>query len=82
MYTADALSWAPIYSVSVCGEEKGMEAFVAAVISSLSAFEGRLEEYRKEQRSDATCSQIIVYCQEGWPDNDQIKDNIKLYWSV
>ena len=81
LYTADALSRAPIYSVSVGGEEKRMEAFVAAVISSLPASDGRLEEYRKEQRADATCSQVIVYCQEGWPNNDQIKDNVKPYWS-
>ena len=82
LYTADTLSRAPIYSVSVGGEEKGMEASVAAVVSSLPASGGRLVEYHKEQRADATCLQVIVYCQEGWPDKDKIKDNVKPYWSV
>ena len=61
LYTADTLSRVPIYSVSV---EKGIKAFVAAVVSSLPASGGRNTAKSREQ--------MLLVCQEGWPDKDKI----------
>ena len=82
LYTADALSRAPI---SVADEEslqsqEEVEAFIQTVTSTLPATEHRLEMYRKAQAEDAVCSTVREYCERGWPERRLVKPDIRPYW--
>ncbi len=84
MYTADTLSRAPSVEtsddhVSLQGE---VETFVAAVAANLPASAERLEAYRISQTRDATCSQVVKFCQSEWPAKQRISTELKPYWEV
>ena len=59
-----------------------MESFVQAIISSLPANDSKLQEYRKGQVEDNTCSQIIQWCQSEWPDRGSVPSDLQTYWTV
>ena len=52
------------------------------MLPHLPASEQRLEEYRKAQAADPTCSEVINYCHHGWPNGSSINANIKPYWNA
>ena len=39
-----------------------------------------LDEYRKAQHADATCSKLIAFCKNGWPDRSKVTGNLSRYW--
>ena len=84
LYTADTLSRAPVTQVLKEREEVEMESlnFVQAIISSLPANDSKLQEYRKGQVEDNTCSQIIQWCQSEWPDRGSVSSDLQPYWTV
>ena len=41
--------------------------FVQAIIESLPAHNDRLNEYRQNEATDTICSQLLIFCQSGWP---------------
>ena len=83
LYTADTLSRAPRISTENDKElEEDIEHLMEVVVKSLPATEPRLEEYAKAQRLDPICSQIVEYCQQGWPDKHKIQLQLKPYWKV
>ena len=76
LYTADALSRAPIDRNSSASKEhqSEVECYVNAVMVSLPASDHRLEEIRIELKMDGTLKIVMQYMQHGWPD-----DKRKLY---
>ena len=85
LYTADALSRAPITSVSSTKEidDNQTELFINAIVSSLHASADRLQEYRAAQQADNHCQQLIDFCKRGWPEyKRQLPGDLHKYWPV
>ena len=70
MHIADALSRLQVRDQMVQStiDDDDMVAYVGSVISSLPASDTRLQQIVEAQDEDPVCSQIKVYCYEGWPD--------------
>lgn len=75
LYTADTLSRAPGAGPSPSDEafQKETAAFVNLVHQSLPASDQRLSQIKDHQWEDDICREILMYVQEGWPDNSKIK---------
>ena len=82
LYTADTLSRAPITSSSDCFDNMDMESFLHVIASSLPVNPDRLEVYCQAQKADPICSQIIAYCNQGWPSRHRIEEKYRSYWKV
>ena len=85
LYTADALSRAPITSFSSTKEidDNQTELFINAIVSSLPASADRLQEYRAAQQADNHCQQLIDFCKRGWPEyKRQLPGDLHKYWPV
>ena len=83
LHTADALSRAPvIYSGE--GEElqEEVEAYIEGVVALLPASKHRLQQFREAQAQDPVCSQVLRFCEIGWPDKRQIPQGLTPYWKV
>ena len=81
--TADTLSRAPLPSTANDRHlEELAELTVVANIDHLPASKERLETYRQAQHSDATCSTLMKYCREGWPDKHTLVQEFKPYWQA
>ena len=66
LYTADALSRAPIPDTESTELEEEVQVFVGGVTEySLPATRGRIEEYKLAQEQDAVCVQVRGYCKSG-----------------
>ena len=81
LYMADTLSRAPICMVT---EEisSDVEMFMQSVVSALPATQDYLDTYRTAQRQDHTCSQLMQFCNSGWPDRHILKGELNKYWQV
>ena len=81
LYMADTLSRAPICMVT---EEisSDVEMFMQSVVSALPATKDYLDTYRTAQRQDHTCSQLMQFCNSGWPDRHILKGELNKYWQI
>lgn len=81
LYTADALSRAPVSTPDMADSEEGKktEIFVDNIIASLPASSDRLEAYRTAQQEDPTCSKLIIFCTRGWPSKSTHSADILPY---
>jgi len=82
--TADSLSRAPLQLQSSESSELQdvIESFMSAVIEAIPASRDHLELIRQAQKEDPTLSQVMKYCQEGWPAKHNINGSMKQYWLV
>lgn len=82
MYISDALSRAPVSSVTAKDENKSEEneMFVQAIMQSLPATDRRLEQIRLLQHEDPVCQRLIQYCNDHWPESHQLNSSLKPYW--
>jgi len=83
LYTADALSRAPLKGASDasgCSLSDEIERFVQAVTASLPANQDRLDSYRKAQAEDNICSKLIEYCTSSWPVRNKLSRDLKDFW--
>ena len=55
---------------------------MSVVIDAIPATTDRLAQIRQAQQEDPTLSQVMKYCQEGWPARHHIKGSVKQYWCV
>ena len=78
---ADALSRAPLREVDPDLQDEAY-AFVNHTIQSLPATEDRLEEIRQKQRQDEVCRLLVKYSQQGWPDQKQLTNATRPFFSV
>ena len=81
LYTADTLSRAPLPCTTTHLEEI-TEFFIDSIVSQLPANKDRLESYRSAQATDPTCSTLLTYCREGWPQRNTLKGDLVPYWSA
>ena len=83
LYTADTLSRAPLpNTITPSHLKETTEFFIKAIVSQLPASKDRLESYRIAQASDSTCSTLLTYCREGWPQRHTLKGDLVPYWSA
>ena len=82
LYTADALSCAPVFYNSPITEEEKDSCSIHALATVLPAKQDRLDEYKCAQKHDPVCSKLRDFCRQGWPSKHQIKGDLKGYWSV
>ena len=53
-----------------------------ALASYLPASADRLQQFRVAQQQDSTCSRLITFCKQGWPNKSQITGEALQYWPV
>ena len=84
LYTADALSRAPIPGKEEEPQqfEAEVETFVEAVIANLPATRQRLDVYQQSQAQDTACSQVHHYIKVGWPNKRDIGPDLLPYWKA
>ena len=82
LYTADILSQALIICPSDSSDNIHVEPFLHTIVLSLPVNSDRLEVYRQAQKADPICSQIIAYCNQGWPGRYRIEEKYSSYWKV
>ena len=83
LYTADTLSRGPLPSTANDRHLEDLaELTVVANIDHLPASKERLETYRQAQYAGATCSTLMNYCREGWPDKHTLAQEFKPYWQA
>ena len=80
LYTADALSRAPMETPSNTESEVEIETIMELCISQLPAGSHRLQEYAKAQEQDYTLSKVLKYCQTEWPKKSNIDIDVMPYW--
>ena len=83
LYTADTLS----RSRSSCnqndaGLQEEAEAVMEIYVAHLPASAKRLDDYRRAQAEDNTCSSVISYSQKGWPERKTIEADVRPYWNA
>ena len=80
--TADALSRSPSQTATQADEHFANEVqiFVDSVVAGLPATEGRLQEIRENQKQDNICSQIMDFCEFGWPEKNNLSTPAKQYF--
>ena len=78
--TADALSRASL-SISRQYLTCPAEAYINAVLLTLQASDGRLEEIRSVLKKDNTFRMVMHHVQNGWPDKRTMKSPVKTYFN-
>ena len=81
LYTADTLSRAPTAPAGmedVARQEK-VEHFMGTVTASLPASKKRLDTYCESQAKDPICSQVMMFCREGWPPRKYMAPELQPY---
>ena len=82
LYTTDALSCAPTPSSDVTAITKNIESSVNVLLSQIPASADCLKEYQYAQQNDLTCSLVITYCKQGWPNRHRVHPECIVYWKV
>ena len=84
LYTADTLSRAPVDSIDLTAPtDVDTENFVQDVVSNcLPISSSRLDEIRKAQNDDSTCYQLVNFCEDGWPNSQEISGELSCYYAV
>ena len=80
LYTADLLSRTPLSTppdTPNLALQDDIEHFIQAITSNLPASEKRLKVYRQAQSTDTEITQVITYCQSGWPKYSSLPENLK-----
>ena len=79
LYTADALSRAPISNADLEHFDQDAELFVQSVISYLPASKDRVDVFCKAQSKAFTCAKLMTFCRQGWPNNRDIEGDLLQY---
>ena len=84
MVIADALSRAPSSKTTLDDTNWRTEvnAYVNAVMNTLPATDKMLDRIRDEQNHDRNCVQLTKYCQDCWPNRNQLDNDLKPFHSV
>lgn len=83
LWTADTLSRAPLRSKQTHTDTNLLEntnIYVDSVISNLPVSGDYLASLREHLKADSTCSTLMKYCTDGWPDKSQLQGELKRYW--
>ena len=84
LYTADALSRAPLKGTIDKGSEefqREVNFYVNAILVQLPASDRRREEIRREVAKDDTLAIVSQYVKTGWPhDKRKVHGPVNVYW--
>ena len=53
-----------------------------SVISTLPAAKDYLDIYCTAQLKDNTCSQLMQFCESGWPNRNNVRGDLCKYWQI
>ena len=83
LYEADTLSRTPLLS-TMCDPivEELSELLMKTHIAHLPASTQRLSMYDRAQADDSTCSLLLQYCHNGWPEKQSVDPMDKPYCAV
>ena len=83
LHSADALSRAPISNSSKDDDDFELEtqAFVHSIVETLPASQARLDQIKSHYKGDNVCSNIIKFCEEGWPEKSALDGTMQAYWA-
>jgi len=59
---------------------KNTSIYIDSVLVNLPTSIRYLIELRKQLRTDGVYAQVIRYCEEGWPDRNQLQGSVNYYW--
>ena len=84
LLTADTHSRAPLKKESSESTDlqESVEQFISTVVESLPASSNWLENICLARSEDPILSQVMKFCQEGWPVKHAIKGMLKHYWCI
>ena len=82
LYTADALSRAPLTSVTADDAflQQEINIYANFVMSSLPASDQMLDYIRRHQEEDEVCRQLRTYVEEVWPEKHRICGAVQQFW--
>ncbi|XP_061127410.1 uncharacterized protein K02A2.6-like [Syngnathus typhle] len=84
LLTADTLSRAPVNQEtdSKATEEllNDTNIYVNEIVKNLPASSTYITQLKEEQKNDSVCSELMSFCQRGWPDYSRLIGPIKAYW--
>ncbi|KAJ8346650.1 hypothetical protein SKAU_G00280510 [Synaphobranchus kaupii] len=83
LITADTLSRAPIRRPLTEEEallEGEVQVFINTVRDNLPASQPKLQQIAEDQQQDSICSQLILQCKRGWPQQEELPQQLKPYW--
>lgn len=84
LFTADTLSRAPVIQDpdSKATEEllADTNIYVDEIINSLPASPMYITQLKEQLKTDSICSEVMSFCQRGWPDYSHLTGPIKMYW--
>jgi transposase InsO family protein len=83
LYTADTLSRAPqSHSEEDKRKSYNIEFNLSAILQQLPANAETLEKYLQAQKEDPICMQLSKFCIDGWPEQHNVKGQLKCYWQA
>lgn len=82
LYISDTLSRAPLPMKEEHCIDKDISIHVNSFMSTISASESKIQEFKKASLQDNTLQILKKYCLEGWPKHkNKLIDSIKPYWN-
>lgn len=83
LFIADTLSRAPLSENTLEDLSNDIDLHINFVMTSLPASDEKLNDIKNLTYKDSTLSQIINYCQFGWPEHKRsVNQTIKPYFSL
>ncbi|XP_054871220.1 uncharacterized protein K02A2.6-like [Amphiprion ocellaris] len=84
LFTADTLSRAPVSQESDSQATAELLAdtniYVDEIIKSLPASSMYITQLKEQLKTDSICSEVMSFCQRGWPDYSRLTGPIKVIW--
>ena len=82
LWTADTLSHAPLRAARAHTDASLLEdtnIYVDSVISKIPVSGDYLSSLRDHLKADSTCSALMEYCTDSWPDKGQLQGVLRHY---
>ena len=54
--------------------------YVDEIINSMPASSTYIAQLRERLQEESVCSEVMSYCERGWPDRSQLTGPVKAYW--
>ena len=68
--TADTLSRSPLPQTD--DFYKLVDLYANSILESIPIKDKKMDEIQQSQHDDEVCRQIMIYCQEGWPEKHRL----------
>lgn len=84
LWTADTLSHPPLKTAGEHTDKILLEdtnIYVVSVISDIPVHGDYLSCLREHLQADSTCSVLMKYCTDGWPDKSRLHGVLRCYWA-